>query len=405
MRCQNNRHLLLAGQIEIRRSEDVELATLDQIEGGVVEQLTNLDGAARSDAQGLQNGDEEVGDGAASPGHAETLQGEGTFQRVVPGDLVINRGDTARHFEGIEDLPAGVLQSLVNLFNTGDFGQAVTDLNTLLNALVLRVLGVKVLSHNPLVSGEETTLLGDTGELLEAGSLIRGVASGLNLVDVVELLILEGELHEVLLTERAQLAELVTSDPLVTNNDLVVVVVDTDDVSTGEASNVAHGATDTSTEVSNLVTTAKTETQGQIVLVAAERVLVRLAGNAGTEVERLTPTILVEISDQVVELVDHLSVAGFALAHQGVVLGTTSARVLAIKLLITSRLLLGVDAGGLDVLVVQHGDETVLVLTILENGEQATNDTANDPVIENEGTERGGNNQENGGNSTKNDDW
>lgn len=251
-------HLLLAGQIEIRGSEDVELTTLDQIEGSVVEKLTDLDGAARSNAQSFQNSDEEVGNGTTGPSHAETLEGERTLERVVPGDLVINRGNTARHLESIKDLPAGVLQSIVNLLNTSNFRQAVADLNTLLDTLVLGVLGIEVLGHDPFVTGEETTLLGDTGELLEAGGLVRGVAGSFNLIDVVELLILEGEFHKILLTEGAQLTELVTGDPLVTNNDLVVVIVDTDDVGAGEASDVAHGATNTGTEISNLQSAAKT---------------------------------------------------------------------------------------------------------------------------------------------------
>lgn len=82
--------------------------------------------------------------------------------------------------------------------------------------------------------------------------------------------------------------------------DLVVVVVQTGDVSTGELDHLAGGTTDTTANIQNLHILGDTSLEGKVVLVAGNGLVERLTVGEAAEVEGRTPSVLVEVGGQVV---------------------------------------------------------------------------------------------------------
>ena len=86
--------------------------------------------------------------------------------------------------------------------------------------------------------------------------------------------------------------------------DLIVVVVDAEDRSAGKSGYRPHRATDTAAGVENVKSWPEPKPQGDEMLEAGRRLTHRLAFEPGGKVERVSPTIFVEICHQIVEMVD-----------------------------------------------------------------------------------------------------
>lgn len=82
--------------------------------------------------------------------------------------------------------------------------------------------------------------------------------------------------------------------------DLVVVVVQSNDVDTGEPSDLPSGTTNTTADVENSHAISKAHHVCQVMLMAGDSLVEGFAFVEATEVERLAPAILVEVSCQVV---------------------------------------------------------------------------------------------------------
>lgn len=82
--------------------------------------------------------------------------------------------------------------------------------------------------------------------------------------------------------------------------DLVVVVVEAGDMRVGELGNLPGGAANTAADVKNLHALLDADLHGQVVLVARNGLVERLADRVAAEVEALAPAILVEVGREVV---------------------------------------------------------------------------------------------------------
>lgn len=82
--------------------------------------------------------------------------------------------------------------------------------------------------------------------------------------------------------------------------DLVIVVVQSSDVCAGELSNLSRRATNTASNIKNLVSILDTNLGSKIMFVAGNGLVEGFTVCESTEVERLSPTVLVEICSEVV---------------------------------------------------------------------------------------------------------
>lgn len=88
---------------------------------------------------------------------------------------------------------------------------------------------------------------------------------------------------------------------------LVVVVVQADNVDAGESRDLSGGTTDTTPDIKNGHALSETHHVCEVVLMAGDSLVEALALVEAAEVERLAPTVLVEICREVVVTVqDHV---------------------------------------------------------------------------------------------------
>lgn len=81
---------------------------------------------------------------------------------------------------------------------------------------------------------------------------------------------------------------------------LVVVVVETSDVSAAELGNLTSRATNTATNIEDLHALLDADAVGKVVLMSGNGLVKRLAEGETAEVERLAPSVLVQIGRKVV---------------------------------------------------------------------------------------------------------
>lgn len=82
--------------------------------------------------------------------------------------------------------------------------------------------------------------------------------------------------------------------------DLIVVVVEASDASASELGNLAGGTANTTTNIKNLHALLHVHSVREVVLVAGDSLVERLADGEAAEVERLSPSIFVQVGRQVV---------------------------------------------------------------------------------------------------------
>ena len=119
---------------------------------------------------------------------------------------------------------------------------------------------------------------------------------------------------------------------------LIIAVVDARHGSARETGNGAHGATDTAADIEDGGFLSELQLGREEVLRATERFLVRFADETVSEVERVTPSILVEIRHEGVERIHHRHVVRLALVEQRIVITAFLARLSAEVVLHTEHL-------------------------------------------------------------------
>jgi hypothetical protein len=81
---------------------------------------------------------------------------------------------------------------------------------------------------------------------------------------------------------------------------LVVIVVQSSDVRTSELGNLTGWTSNTATNIENLHVLTDTNAMSEVMLVSGDSLVERLTVGETAEVERLSPTILVQVGTQVV---------------------------------------------------------------------------------------------------------
>jgi hypothetical protein len=81
---------------------------------------------------------------------------------------------------------------------------------------------------------------------------------------------------------------------------LIVVVVETGDVSASELGNLASGSTNTTANIEHLHAFLDAHGVGEVVFMTRDGLVERLTSRESTKVERLTPAVLIQIRGQIV---------------------------------------------------------------------------------------------------------
>lgn len=123
---------------------------------------------------------------------------------------------------------------------------------------------------------------------------------GFNGVHGIEAVVREVHLHEVALDKGHLVRETLLVRVVGSAVDLVVVIVQTGDVSTSELDHLAGRTTDTTANIQNLHILRDTSLEGKVVLMAGNGLVERLTVGEAAEVEGRTPSVLVEVGGQVV---------------------------------------------------------------------------------------------------------
>jgi len=270
------------------------LAGPDEVLGGLEEELGDPGGAGGGDAGLLEGGDHDVRGHHAGGGVTEAGEGVLAGEGLVPGDLV-RVVEAGVHVKGLEDLEAGGFEGGGDVLVQGNVGEAVADLDSPLELLVLGVVGVVLGGHDPLVAAKQGSGLEDLEDLLEGLDLVRGVAGGLDGVGGVVAVLGEGDVHEVALGVVAELGEAGGVDLLGAALDLVVVVVEAGDLGAGELGDVPKGATNTAADIEDPHALLEAQLEGEEVLGADDGLLEGLALVPLGKVEALAPSVLVKV--------------------------------------------------------------------------------------------------------------
>lgn len=106
--------------------------------------------------------------------------------------------------------------------------------------------------------------------------------------------------HEISLDELQLVGQTLLESIVSGTVDLVVVVVETSNVSTSELGDLAGRAADTTTNIEHLHVLLDAHAVSQVVLMSGNGLVKRLAIGKAAEVERLSPAILVQIGRKVV---------------------------------------------------------------------------------------------------------
>lgn len=81
---------------------------------------------------------------------------------------------------------------------------------------------------------------------------------------------------------------------------LVVIVVQAGNVSAGKLGNLTSGTANTTTDIKDLHVFSDANAVGEVMLVAGNGLIERLAGREAAKVERLAPSIFVQVGCQVI---------------------------------------------------------------------------------------------------------
>jgi len=295
----------LASKEEVHRSKDIKLSTTGKSISGSAQHLVSLSSSLGGELKGLKNLDSLLGEEATSLGVFDVGKRPSTLDSIIPGNIVSVLRGSGSHVVALYEFESSRLEGVINLLGSAHIGETITGLDLVLDATVLLIGGVILISHNPVVGGEVATGLEDLVHLLETSNTVGGVACGLDGVDGIDGVLGEVEVHEVTLDSLAEVLKVVLDVQDVGTFDLVVVVVDAGNIGTRETGNSTHGSTDTTAEVEDMLSGAKAERVSKEVLMTGERSGETLSREAGSKMEALSPSVLVEIGDEVVVVVHH----------------------------------------------------------------------------------------------------
>ncbi|KAH3671007.1 hypothetical protein OGAPHI_000718 [Ogataea philodendri] len=176
----------------------------------------------------------------------------------------------------------------------------VTNLDTVSDLAVFLVGLVVLVGHDPLVRTKHSAGLQHLVDLAVHSFENRSMHSGLDRVHSVETVWFKVHLHEVALHKRELVVQLELLGVVVGSLDLVVVVVQTNNLTVGEPSDLSGRASNTASDIQHLHVFAESHLQSKVMFVSGHGLSKGLTFVVSGKVERRAPTILVKVGHQVV---------------------------------------------------------------------------------------------------------
>lgn len=301
---EDGRLLGLASNHQVHWCEKLLLTTGNKTITSQRQAVSGLLGSPWEETDFLKGTDEIVGKTTTPPchtGNSEEVPGgshvlERTGERVVPR----NRVRTVGQILIVDEVETGVADSLKSLRNLDHVGDTVTLFDTKTDLAVLRVVVVILVSHEPLVDTKHTTGLQHTENLLVNTLQLGSVDSRLDGINGIEGVVGEAHLHEVTLGEAELVRQTIALGIPRRTLNLVVVVVETDDIGVRELNNLTSWTTNTTADIQNLHTILNPHAVSKVVFVTGNGLEEGLAAGESTEVERGSPSVLIEVGSKVV---------------------------------------------------------------------------------------------------------
>lgn len=295
----------LTSNHQVHRSEKILLSTSDQHISSKSQVVGRLVGSWWCDTDLLQSPDELVNQAASDLGHSgngweipdrlHVLEVASNWE--VPWSGIL--GSLGEILVVLED-EASSLDGTETLRDADHVGDTVALLDTETNLTVTDVVDVVLVGHEPLVDTEDSAWLQNV-EDLGIDTLERLCVDGsLNGIDGIEGLWCESHLHEITLDEGQLVGEVLLLCVAGCTLNLVIVVVQAGNVSTGELGDLSSWSTNTAANIQNLHALLDTDVVSEVVLVASNGLVEWLAECEAAEVERLAPSVLVQVGSKVV---------------------------------------------------------------------------------------------------------
>lgn len=287
-------------------SEELRLSARYERVSCNLELLSDVVGSLGDEADRLEGADGRLRGELAEPGHAPA--GEDVPQALALADVSLERVEPLDAVSLVcqvgllLDLETNGLEGAASGCNVSHLRDTVSDLDAVGDSAMLWVGSIVDVGHAPFVDAEDSSWLEDFEDLAVHTFPVRSVARSLNSVHCIEGVRTElfCELHEVALDK----GDLVLQSgllcvPLCARN-LILVVVETDDLDSGKASDLTSWSTDTAADIEDSHLWLESHGVGKVVLMASECLLESFSGVVSGEVEVLSPAVFVEVCSSVV---------------------------------------------------------------------------------------------------------
>lgn len=210
------------------------------------------------------------------------------MERVVPLDIVFGRA----HVLVLLDCETDSFEGLETVLDGEHLGDTVTDFEAADDAEVVWVGGVILISHDPFVASKDSAGLQDPVSLAIDTLKSRGMDGSLDGIAGVVRVVINRHIHEIALDEIRALVKPRRDGIASGTGDLVIVVVETGDMGTGEMTNLTSGSTDSTANIEDAVVRLDTHVGGKEVFVAGDSLVERLARVESAKVKRCSPSVL-----------------------------------------------------------------------------------------------------------------
>mmetsp|Transcript_24578 Transcript_24578/g.30894 ORF Transcript_24578/g.30894 Transcript_24578/m.30894 type:complete len:246 (-) Transcript_24578:415-1152(-) len=236
--------------------------------------------------------------------HSESLETHLTLESLIPRNLMFGM-NVLICIVTLQDLKAGILQSLDNIRGRGEGGQSISYLNALLDTDVVFVIRIVTAfgQDNPVIGGKESSLLQTVVDAGEAFDPIRTVTSCLNGISNIETLLLKlfGQLLKITLYQTCLTLKALLCTVLIPNFDLIIINRHTGNIRPGKLMNIAHRPADATSDIKCLLLMRESSAECEVVFGAVDGFLKCFAFFTWCKVEGLSPAVFVEVGDEVVE--------------------------------------------------------------------------------------------------------
>lgn len=179
---------------------------------------------------------------------------------------------TFRQILLVLDLESNLFQRVPRVFIVSHLGNPIAQLDAVGDLLVFRVGRVPLVRHDPFVNTESSSGLEDLEDLTVDAFKVGRMDGRFDRVNGVKLVLAKagGEVHEIALSEVNQVLEAGLLGVRTSTGKLVVVVVDTGDVSIGKGGDFARGTANTTADVEDAHAGLEVHRLCEVVLVSRE---------------------------------------------------------------------------------------------------------------------------------------